>query len=96
MVEALKNPGARRVLWMVLERCHMLTEIWDPSVLMHKLAGEQAVGHFLVAKICAVDELGFLNMQKEALVRGKRDEATAAAEDIESVLTQSDDPTEED
>lgn len=46
----LASPAGRRVLWGLLEQCHVLHSIYDENPhRMYRLSGEQNVGHRLLA-----------------------------------------------
>ena len=79
MLAVLATPEGRRVLWSVLTFCRLLEETWDPSVLIHYLAGRQSVGHFVLGEIVAADPKAWLQMQVEHLEEEQRDDRTAEA-----------------
>lgn len=68
-MDSLKNVMAskdgRRVLWDVLEKCKIYSEIWEPSAKIHHNAGMRSVGLSVLADITECDEDLYLIMQKE-------------------------------
>lgn len=62
----LASPQGRRFLWRVMARCKTFESIWEPSAKIHFNAGQQDLGHFVMAEIVAADENAFLQMMKEA------------------------------
>jgi len=64
----LGSVEGRRFLWSVLEKCGVFQSIWTPSAQIHYLAGQQDIGHWLMAQIVDADQDAFLKMQKEASV----------------------------
>jgi hypothetical protein len=47
----LSLPEGRRVLWRILRECKVFESIWHPSALIHFQAGQQDLGHMLMAWI---------------------------------------------
>lgn len=41
----------RRFLWRVLEKCRVFETIWENSARIHYNAGQQDLGHFVMAEI---------------------------------------------
>lgn len=61
----LELPEGRRFLWRVLSRCNVFGSVWEPSAKIHYNAGQQDMGHFLMAEVLAADEQIFFNMMTE-------------------------------
>jgi len=67
----LSSREGRKYLWGLLGYCGVFEDIWVPSAEIHRLAGRQGVGHFLMKEIIEADELAYLQMQKEAMEDAK-------------------------
>lgn len=70
----LATAEGRRVVWRLLEHCHVFASIWDPSSRIHYQAGRQDVGHYLMAEIAAADDDALLVLMRDARAR-ERSEA---------------------
>lgn len=75
----LSTPEGRRVAWRVLAYCKTFSDIWDASSRIHFNAGQQNVGHWLLAEINAADEEKFFEMMRENKAREKREQEVAEA-----------------
>ncbi len=62
----LKLPEGRRIIWRLLGHCSVFESIWDPSSRIHKNAGRQDVGHFILGEVTEADDESLLKMMKEA------------------------------
>lgn len=62
----LSDRQGRRFLWRLLERCRAFSSVWEPSARIHYNAGQQDLGHYLIAEIMQANEDAFLKMMKEA------------------------------
>ena len=62
----LSSKDGRAYMWHLLGYCKVFEDIWVPSAEIHRLAGRQGVGHFLMKEIIEADESAYLQMQKEA------------------------------
>jgi len=61
----LALPAGRRFLWRLLSRCRVMESIWEASARIHYNAGQQDVGHFLMAEITEADAGAFIQMMQE-------------------------------
>jgi hypothetical protein len=66
MRAVLNTPQGRRVMWRLLEHTQVFASIWHQSALIHKNAGRQDVGHFVMAEIEAANQESLFTMMKEA------------------------------
>jgi len=68
-VEDLKvlmaQPEFRRFAWRALAKCNVFGSVWENSARIHFNAGQQDIGHWLMAEIAKASEEGFLQMMKE-------------------------------
>ena len=71
----LSTSQGRRFLWRLLDHCRVFASIYETSAVIHYNAGQQDIGHFLMAEIVAADQAGFLTLMKEHY--GKVDEPEA-------------------
>lgn len=69
----MQSPQGRRFMWRLLGRCKTFGSIWETSAKIHYNAGQQDMGHFIMAEITQADEELFFNMMKENK-KGERDE----------------------
>lgn len=63
--EVLSNVAGRRFIWRLMERCKTFESVWHPSALVHYQAGEQDVGHWLMAEINETSRKLFFQMIQE-------------------------------
>jgi hypothetical protein len=61
----LSTASGRRLLWRFMERCKTFSTVWEPSAKIHYNAGQQDVGHFIMAEIMEADANVFSKMMKE-------------------------------
>jgi len=61
----MASPQGRRFVWRLLGRCRTFGSIWETSAKIHYNAGQQDIGHFLMAELTQADEELFFNMMKE-------------------------------
>ena len=66
MRAVLATREGRRVLWRLLETCKVFGSVWHPSALIHFNAGQQDVGHLILAKITEANDEALLLMMREA------------------------------
>lgn len=65
-INTLKDsPGLRRFMWRILEYCKVNGSVWEASARIHYNAGQQDVGHFIMAEIAEADEEIFFQMMRE-------------------------------
>lgn len=65
MIGLLEDPRFRRFLWNVLELCHVHHSIWDPSARIHYNAGQQDIGHAIMAQILEARPSAYLTLMEE-------------------------------
>lgn len=65
LAKTLSTPEGRRVMWRILEQCNVFGSIWENSARIHYNAGQQDLGHWLMAEITRVDEQILFTMMKE-------------------------------
>jgi hypothetical protein len=76
----LAEPAGRRVLWRVLDRCGLFRHIWaEEAARMYLRAGEQNIGHWLMAEIEQADDEALFRLMVEARQRAKREAVENAA-----------------
>ena|SRR3990167_55630 len=63
----LSSFQCRRFLWRLLSYCKIMGSVFALSEEIYYNSGQQDIGHFIVAEICAADEKGFLKMMEENL-----------------------------
>lgn len=63
--EVLKTGPGRRVFWRLLEKCRVYESIWTNSARIHYNAGQQDLGHYIMAEIVEADEDAYFNMMKD-------------------------------
>lgn len=61
----LAQPQGRRVFWRLLEKCRVFNSIHETSSLIHYNAGQQDLGHYIMAEIARADEDKLFLMMKE-------------------------------
>ena len=62
----LETDAGKRLVWRILKHCKVFESIWHPSAMIHKNAGAQDVGHFLMAEIVAANETALMEMMAES------------------------------
>jgi hypothetical protein len=67
----LKTAEGRRFLWRLIGQCRTFESIWTANAQIHYNAGQQDLGHFLIAEIVEADEEGYLLMQQESYAAEK-------------------------
>lgn len=65
----MQTEAGRLAMWTLIEWCNVYHSIWRPSAEIHYLAGQQDVGHKLVAFLLSVDEELYQLMEREARER---------------------------
>ena len=61
----LNTPQGRSVLWRILSKCKTFNTIWHASSLIHYNAGQQDIGHWLMAEISETGEESLMVLMKE-------------------------------
>lgn len=61
----LESEQGRRFLWRLMAECKTFSSIWETSAKIHYNAGQQDLGHFLMAEIIEANENSFMQMMKE-------------------------------
>lgn len=61
----LASKQGRNVLWRLLSHCRAFNSIWEPSARIHYNAGQQDVGHFILAEISKANEEALFQMMKD-------------------------------
>lgn len=61
----LKTHEGKRFVWRMLEKCKTFSSVWESSAKIHYNAGQQDIGHFLMAEIVNADENLLFEMMKE-------------------------------
>ena len=64
--EVLSTRGGRRFLWRLLGQCKVHGSIWENSAKIHYNAGQQDVGHRIMAEIIEANEESYFQMMREA------------------------------
>ena len=65
LLAVLDIPQGRRVLWRILEECKTFGSIYETSARIHYNAGQQDIGHMIMAKITEADEEALFTMMRE-------------------------------
>lgn len=63
----LSTSEGKRVLWRLLSQCRTFESIYEQSARIHYNAGQQDLGHFIMAEIIAADEQLLFQMMKDNL-----------------------------
>ena len=61
----LSTVQGRRVLWRLMSQCRTFNSIYEQSARIHYNAGQQDIGHFLMAEIAAASEESLFTIMKE-------------------------------
>lgn len=61
----LASASGRRLLWRLMEKCRTFSSVWDNSARIHYNAGQQDIGHYVMAEIVDADENLLFKMMKE-------------------------------
>jgi hypothetical protein len=85
LTAVLGLPAGRALLWELLGRAKVNASVFhrDQAVMAYS-SGRQDFGHELLAEIIAADSTLYLQMEREARDRDKRDDATVDAAHIPS------------
>lgn len=75
----MSTPEGRFVCWRWLERTGVFRSVWEQSARIHYNAGRQDVGHEFMAAMIETDENLYLQMEREARDRDRRDAQSAEA-----------------
>jgi hypothetical protein len=65
MRELMQIPAFRRFLWRIITFCSVFDDIWHPSAVIHRSAGQQRVGQVLLGMAKGADQDKFFLMWKE-------------------------------
>ena len=79
LAAVMSTKQGRRMVWRLLGKCRVHQSIYETSARIHYNAGQQDIGHWLMANVISIDPSGWLIMQQEAIARGKRQSETAEA-----------------
>lgn len=63
----LRTPEGQRVFWRVLAHCRVFHSIFTTSASIYYNAGQQDIGHFLLAEISAADPAIFPQLVRDHL-----------------------------
>ena len=61
----LKSKEGRRIVWRMLAKCRVFESIWEGSARIHFNAGQQDLGHWLLAEVTEADDEALLIMMRE-------------------------------
>lgn len=61
----LASEQGRRLVWRLMGKCKTFSSIWETSAKIHYNAGQQDLGHFLLAEVMEANSESFLQMMKE-------------------------------
>lgn len=61
----LNTAQGRRVIWRIMEKCGTFRSIWESSARIHFNAGQQDIGHFLMAEIVDTGEKNLARIMLE-------------------------------
>lgn len=53
----LSLPEGKRFILRILNHCGVAHTVWTPSAAIHRNAGSQDVGHFIVEEVLEADEI---------------------------------------
>lgn len=73
MRRAMQTAEGREVFWTLLERCCVFQTIMADPQTIYANAGRHDFGLELMGDLIHADEAGYLQMQKEAMERKRRD-----------------------
>jgi hypothetical protein len=75
--DVLATLAGRRVLWWLLEQCHLYHQSWSPGQADRTafLEGERSIGLRLLDQIERVGPLRYAQMREEALERARQRES---------------------
>lgn len=79
LVEVMRSPAGRMVLWDLLERAGIYRSIFTTNAEIYYRAGRQDFGHELLAMILEADEAGYEVLEREARARKRSDNAETDA-----------------
>jgi hypothetical protein len=65
MREILSTSSGRRFLWNLMAKCKTFESVFETSSRIAYNAGQQDIGHFLLAKIDEADAAMFFKMREE-------------------------------
>ena len=63
----LSTPEGKRLIWRLLSHCRTFESIYEQSARIHYNAGQQDLGHFIMAEIISADEQLLFTMMKDNL-----------------------------
>lgn len=61
----LATVSGRRLMWRLMGKCRTFSSVWEASAKIHYNAGQQDLGHFIMAEIVEADENLLFKMMKE-------------------------------
>lgn len=53
--KVIQSPEGRRVMARIIAHCRVFSSVWHPSALIHKNAGEQELGQWIMGEIVYAD-----------------------------------------
>lgn len=65
MKELMQIPAFRRFIWRIISFCSVFDDIWHPSAVIHRSAGQQRVGQVLLSMAKEADQEKFFQMWRE-------------------------------
>jgi len=65
MKHLMQDPVFRRWLWRIISFCDVFNDIWHPSAIIHRSAGQQRVGQILLGEAKDADQEKFFQMWRE-------------------------------
>lgn len=83
LLETMRTPAGRIVLWHVLESAGVFESVWENSARIHYNAGRQDLGHEWMARLVKTRALEDLYLQMESEARAyarSRDRGAAAVQ----------------
>ncbi len=84
LATAMSTKIGRRVLWRMLTKCRVFESIYETNARIHFNAGQQDIGHWLMAEMMDADQQAWLAMQAEANARKLKDAELAEAGQMSS------------
>lgn len=66
LYNVMSSKSGRRFIWRLLGVCRPLQSIWEPSARIHYNAGQQDIGHWVIAETEKASLDLFHEMQREA------------------------------
>lgn len=63
----LDTAQGRRVLWHIMEQCKMFESIWEQSSRIYYNAGQQDIGHIILARVLEAHPVAYIEMLQNRL-----------------------------